>query len=120
MSSQGRNATPGGTSHASLDPTSHPTTSHLLNRVEQQPPLLTAVVVGGQLARHAPLERPRARVLALVLDDVRRVGLPPCRADAKVLHGAHVPPGGAVEVVRREDPAAAERRCWSSDSSPPT
>ena len=59
--------------------------------LKQHPPLVAAVVVSGQLARHAPLERSRACVLALVFHNVRRVGLLPHRAHAETLHSSHDP-----------------------------
>ena len=46
-------------------------------------------------------------------DDVRRFRLLPRGADAKVLHGAHEPTGGAVEDVRGEDLAAAQRALFA-------
>ena len=43
------------------------------DRLKQQPPLVAAVVDCSQLAGHAPLELASASILALVLDDVRRL-----------------------------------------------
>ena len=50
-----------------------------------------------------------ARLFLGVDDDVRRVRLTPRGAHAEVLHGANVPAGGAVEEVRGEDLAPAQR-----------
>ena len=56
-----------------------------LHRLQQQPPLTAAVVVGRKLARHAAVEALHARLLLLVENDVRRVGHLPRRAHTEAL-----------------------------------
>ena len=67
------------------------------------------MVVCSELARDTSIKLLELRLALLVEDDVRRVRLLPRHTDSKVLDGAHVPAGGPIEDVRREDPAAAER-----------
>ena len=58
------------------------------------------IVVRRQLARDAAIEVLRAGLVLGVLDDVRRLRLPPRRADAEALHGADVPAGRTVPRTR--------------------
>ena len=77
-----------------------------LHWLEQQPPLVGAIVVDCELARHTPVEILGLRLTLLVEDDVRRLRHLPRAANAKVLDHAHIPAGGAVEDVRRQNLAA--------------